>query len=127
MAFDFRIGDQRFRARRTLSREGRPTRQLYQSSGTASAESWDPIPDTNSEQGFRRWVESKLALSYETFTASVLLLQGRADNVLEAGPAERHDLLSQVVGLAPYEQLFQQAKSHLARARMARSLNCAHS
>ena len=119
---DFRLDRDLFRARRTLDRAGRPTRQLYAWSGPerAGEESrWREIADTHTEQGFDRWIHDHVGLTYDMFTASVLLLQGKADNLLQVGPAERHNLLTQIVGLERYQQIHAQAERHGAEARGA--------
>ena len=119
---DFRLDRDLFRARRTLDRAGRPTRQLYAWSGPerAGEESrWREIADTHTEQGFDRWIHDHVGLTYDMFTASVLLLQGKADNLLQVGPAERHNLLTQIVGLERYQQIHAQAERHWAEARGA--------
>ena len=76
VAFDFRSGGQRFRAQRSLSRHAGSSRELFEWAESAKA-GWCPIPDTRSEQGFSRWIRGNLELSYDTFTASVLLLKAR--------------------------------------------------
>ncbi len=121
LELDFTVDDQPFRARRTLSRQGRSTRQIYARSRESDAEDgvWREIPDTHTERGFSDWIDTHIALTYETFTASVLLLQGKADNLLLAAPAQRHRLLCQVIGLDELEHLDRRARRRLARAEGA--------
>ncbi len=116
--FDFAIDDQLFRARRSLSRQGRATRQIRVRSNDeqTDGESWADVTGTHTERGFAQWIEANLALNFETFTASVLLLQGKADNLLLATPAQRHRLLCQVVGLDRIEQFAQRAQRNHAHA-----------
>ena len=149
--YDFRLDDQLYRARRTLSRQGRSTRQILMrqgrnlqgrtpsfdrralvaqetgahralmspsetpksSEGTEDGTAnWIAVPETHTERGFARWIDANIALSYETFTASVLLLQGRADNLLLATPLQRHRLLCQVVGPDTMEQIYLHVTEH---------------
>ncbi|MFO7903414.1 MAG: SMC family ATPase [Pirellulaceae bacterium] len=77
------------------------------------------MPGTDTERGFAQWVNDHVALSYETFTTSVLLLQGRAESLLLATPTERRRLLSHVVGLDRIEQLAKRARNRLAEAEGA--------
>lgn len=116
--FDFRLDEQLVRARRTLSRQGRATRQILAWSNDSSGEvgQWVPVRETHTERGFAQWIEAHIALTYDTFTASVLLLQGRAENLLLATPAQRLHLLSQVVGLDRFQQLAERAGRRLAQA-----------
>ena len=121
LEFDFTLDHNRYRARRTLSQQGRSTRQLFrhQPDGDDGTAAWVELPDTHTERGFAQWIQDNIALAYETFTASVLLLQGKADNLLVATPADRHRLLCQIVGLHRFERIHQRAKEILAQTRGA--------
>ncbi len=122
--FDFTLDQLQYRASRSLAHHGRSTRQIYQWEASSAADpvtetpagTWHAVPETHTERGFARWIDSHLALNYETFTASVLLLQGRAENLLSATPAQRHRLLCQIVGLDRVEALEAAARQHLAQA-----------
>ncbi|HVF09469.1 MAG TPA: SMC family ATPase, partial [Abditibacteriaceae bacterium] len=100
--FDFAIGAQSYRVRRTLSKRNRSTFQAFALApdGTAKA-----IAETESKAGFDTWIENTIGLDHRTFTASVLLQQGKSDALLEANPAHRHAMLSQIVDLSEYEKL----------------------
>jgi DNA repair exonuclease SbcCD ATPase subunit len=117
--FDFRLDDRLYRARRTLSQSGRPSRQIYERQeppDRAQSTQWEPIPWTNTESGFTRWVHDHIALTYDTFTTSILLLQGKADRFLTSAPAHRHALLAHVVGLDRFLKVHERAKTQLASA-----------
>jgi DNA repair exonuclease SbcCD ATPase subunit len=124
--FDFLHEDQPYQARRTLKRKGSPaaTWQIRRWRPPAEGDGrggWEEEPDTSSEIGFDRWIRNQLGLTYETFTSSVLLLQGKADNLLAALPAKRFEVLAGVVGLDRYQRLYERAdelrKDALAEAR----------
>jgi DNA repair protein SbcC/Rad50 len=57
-----------------------------------------------------------LGLSYEHFTQSVLLPQGRFAEFLQAKPRERQDLLVQLLAFGVYEQIGQRARERAQRA-----------
>src|SRR6185369_11348645 len=63
-----------------------------------------------------------VGLSFESFTASVLLVQGKADALLAADPRERHDVLARIIGMDSYARLHaraaEQAKDFEAQARL---------
>jgi PAS domain S-box-containing protein len=59
--------------------------------------SWTPISETNKKRGFDDWIRRNIGLRHETFTSSVLLLQGQADRLLSETPAERFKVLADVV------------------------------
>ena len=57
-----------------------------------------------------------LGLSYEHFTQSVLLPQGRFSEFLHAKPGDRQDLLVQLLAFGVYEQIGQRARERARRA-----------
>ncbi|MDB5059483.1 MAG: hypothetical protein JWO59_2955 [Chloroflexi bacterium] len=66
-----------------------------------------------------RAISKILRLSYETFINSSLLLQGRADLFTVKRPAERKEILGEILGLGQYESLAEQARE---RERQHRSV-----
>jgi exonuclease SbcC len=61
-------------------------------------------------------VQQILGLSYEHFTQSVLLPQGRFSEFLHAKPGDRQDLLVQLLAFGAYEQIGQRARERARRA-----------
>jgi DNA repair protein SbcC/Rad50 len=57
-----------------------------------------------------RAVSGILRLSYDTFINSSLLLQGRADLFTVKRPAERKEILGEILGLGQYEALAERAR-----------------
>lgn len=107
--FDFLLGDQLYRAKRTLKRDtkggARGTQQMFR-----YAESrWDAIQDTGQKREFDHWISDNVGLQYETFTSSVLLLQGKAERLLDSKPEGRREVLASIVDLGRYERLHQKA------------------
>jgi DNA repair protein SbcC/Rad50 len=111
---DFELNAARWQARRTLVRRRDGTAQTTQSirRWSATKNGWEPVPDTSTNAGFSNWVEHHVGLNIDTFTSSMLLRQGKADRLLTATPADRHDLLSAVVGLDRYVGLHERANDH---------------
>lgn len=70
---------------------------------------WVEVADTASSRGLEEAVERLLGFGCETFTASVLLIQGKSDKLIEAGGKERFDILSGILDLRMYERLAQRA------------------
>jgi exonuclease SbcC len=65
------------------------------------------------EQGVRATQEAiirLLRMDYETFTNSAFLLQGRADAFTTRTPAERKQVLGEILGLSLYDEYEQRAK-----------------
>jgi exonuclease SbcC len=61
-------------------------------------------------------INNLLKLSYETFTNSAFIMQGRADQFTIKGPAERKEVLANILGLDQYDRLEEEAKKE-ARER----------
>ncbi|HEX3152780.1 MAG TPA: SMC family ATPase [Gemmataceae bacterium] len=109
--FEFLVDGQPFQIRRTLRRDakGSPkgTQNVLQLD-TASGK-WIGVPDTNLSEGFKAWVRDKIGLDYVTFTSSVLLLQGRAEKLLDSTPKGRAEVLAGIVDLERYQKLHEKA------------------
>src|SRR5207249_10000320 len=82
--FDFGLDGELYRIRRTLKKNARgstsATQQIlhYQPPTTPGRPGkWEPEPDTGRKDEFDAWVRDRIGLTYDTFTSSVLLLQGR--------------------------------------------------
>lgn len=113
VVFDFLLGEGHFRIRRTLKRSptGRTsgTQQVYRQATSGGVAEWQPVPDTTNKGDFDKWVRDEIGLSYDTFTSSVLLLQGRAERLLDATPAGRANVLASIVDLHRYQKLHERA------------------
>jgi DNA repair exonuclease SbcCD ATPase subunit len=113
--FDFRLDEDVYRAKRTESRRGQPTRQIIHLSGPNAPQRRRSgeavVPETDSKAGFDAWVKEHIGLSYEAFKASMLLRQGDSDALLKMDSRERHDVLTQLVDLSDYVNLYERAKA----------------
>lgn len=109
--FEFLADGQAFQIRRTLRRDakGSPKGTQQVSRLDTASGKWAAILDTNLSDGFKAWVREKIGLNYETFTSSVLLLQGRAERLLDAGPKDRAAVLAGIVDLERYQNLHEKA------------------
>lgn len=63
-------------------------------------------------------IEDTLRVSYETFTASAMFLQGRADEFLRKTPGERKRILGEILGTEDWQA---RAELALAKARDAKN------
>jgi exonuclease SbcC len=99
--FDFALGPQLFRIKRTLSRRNRSGVQAFRiENGEAHA-----IAETDMAEGFKKWIDEAIGLDEKTFTSSVLLQQNKSDALLNAEAGERHRILTQIVDLSAYQKL----------------------
>ncbi|HTU90193.1 MAG TPA: SMC family ATPase [Gemmataceae bacterium] len=106
--FDFRLENQDYRVRRTLRRTARgspsSTQQIYSYEANGK-KNWVAVAGSNYKREFESWIGEKIGLTYETFTSSVLLLQGKAEKLLGSKPEERRAVLASIVDLERYERL----------------------
>ncbi|HEV3143845.1 MAG TPA: SMC family ATPase [Gemmataceae bacterium] len=124
--FEFILNNAKYRAERSVSRsvnrrsgEAKPksTRQLERFDD--DHQRWEPVPGTHKEEGLTEWVEQNL-LPFEAFTTSVMLMQGKAEILIERDPkfAElRFEVLRRIVGLEFYERLWEQVDEQRQKAR----------
>jgi exonuclease SbcC len=119
--FEFRLDERLYRVRRTVSRrKGKATQdpKTWQAAWfDPDAGDWRPIQETDRERGLQRWVQKQLGFGYETFVASILLLQGQSDQLIAARPKARFEILSGLLDLQPYERLETAALGHMRSAR----------
>ncbi len=107
---DFEQEGTNYRVVRRRSRKGRGTGALDLFSIV------DGQPNTLSEPSIRETqdkINRLLRLDYETFTNSAFLQQGKADAFTTKAPAHRKQILSDILGLAQWEQYEEAAKETL--------------
>jgi len=113
--FEFLLDGELYRIRRTLQRGPRGNvsgTQLIsrRRSGPANGQAgWDPLEDTSRKANFDSWVRDNIGLNYETFTSSVLLLQGKAEKLLDSTAKGRFEVLAGIVDLEHYERMHRRA------------------
>ena len=107
---DFSARGQRHRvirkySRSARSRQGSSILELQVSSGNG----YMPITE-NSILETQNHIIRLLHMKYDTFVNTAFLLQGKADMFTAAKPAERKEVLAEVLDLAYYEKLEERAK-----------------
>jgi DNA repair protein SbcC/Rad50 len=110
--FDFLLDGELYRAKRTARRDNkggaRGTQQIYRRESDGDGK-WVPLEGTGAANEFKIWIGDNIGLNYETFTSSVLLLQGHAEKLLGSKPEERRKVLASIVDLERYEKLHKNA------------------
>ncbi len=110
VVFDFQLDGDLYRIARTLKRTKAGTASGTQQVFRAGAgDDWTAVEDTNKKTDFDRWIEERIGLDYETFTSSVLLLQGKAEKLLDSKPSGRAEVLARIVDLKRYQALAEAA------------------
>jgi DNA repair protein SbcC/Rad50 len=111
--YDFALGENVYRVKRTFSRKKKGTMLALHLSGPdvpvpgrAGPQSY---PGTETKDGFDTWVLQTVGLNANTFRVAVLLMQGQSDALLKLGDADKHDVLTQIIDLSRYEALGKRA------------------
>lgn len=117
--FEFLLEGTPYRVRRQRERAQRGGAGAGKKSGRTRLEleafgplGWRSIAGENVPQTERRIVDL-LRMDYETFVNSSFLLQGKADLFTLKPPAERKQVLADILGLAYYERLEERARERL--------------
>src|SRR6202022_110402 len=112
--FDFVLDGKTYRVKRTLRRRttggAAGTQQIFRlDTNGDSQRTWTPVEGTGQKREFDAWVAENIGLTYDTFTSSVLLLQGKAEKLLDSKPEGRREVLAGIVDLQRYEELHKKA------------------
>jgi exonuclease SbcC len=111
--FIFSIHQQTYRVIRTRQRGQGVLLEFQIAQGEKKAESDQRVFRSLTEKGIRatqQLILEHLKLDYETFVNSAYLRQGRADEFMLRRPAERKQILADLLKLQRYDQLAEQAK-----------------
>jgi exonuclease SbcC len=112
---DFLLDGQSYRIKRTQRRKKgggtTGTQQVFRFDPQEPdpKKKWKPVEDLGGKTDFNNWIGDRIGLNYETFTSSVLLLQGKAEKLLDSKPEGRRTVLASIVDLERYERLHAEA------------------
>src|SRR3954453_9967359 len=106
--FEFGLDDQQYRVIRKRQRRGRSGYSDLQFAVLAG-EGYRPLTERSLSET-ERLIERTLRMSYETFTNSSFIQQGRADSFTTNSPAERKRILAEILELGYYDELEGRAK-----------------
>ncbi len=128
VTFEFLIGSDHFQIERALQLSPRTnkiktTQQASHNRGSFADPVWERIEGTQYSKELEKWIEETIGLSYEAFTSSVLLLQGNAERLIQAPPAERAKVLAEIVDLKRYESLHELANERKKSAQIELDAN----
>src|SRR5437868_10559685 len=106
--FEFQLDDCQYRVIRKRQRRGKSGYSDLQFAVLADG-GYKPLTERSVSET-ERLIERTLRMSYDTFTNSSFIQQGRADNFTTNSPAERKRLLAEVLELGYYDELEGRAK-----------------
>jgi exonuclease SbcC len=114
--FEFELDDHQYRVIRKRQRRGKSGYSDLQFA--VRADGGYKVLTEGSVGETERLIERTLRMSYETFTNSSFIQQGRADSFTTNSPAERKRILAEILELGYYDELEARAKERF-KAREA--------
>ena len=106
--FEFALHDQQYRVIRKRQRRGKSGFSDLQLAVLGDGV-YKPLTERSLVET-ERLIERTLRMSYETFTSSSYVQQGRADSFTTTSPAERKRILAEILELGYYDELEGRAK-----------------
>src|ERR1700704_708443 len=106
--FEFQLDDHQYRVIRKRQRRGKAGSSALQFA-VLSDGGYKPLTERSVVET-ERLIERTLRMSYETFTNSSFIQQGRADSFTTNSPAERKRILAEILELGYYDELESRAK-----------------
>ncbi len=121
--FDFAVGDQAYRVirKRTRPKSRRGQGQSSLEFQAATGNGFRPITG-NSIRETEQKIRDTLQMDYETFVNSAFLRQGHADEFTRQPPVKRKEVLANILGLALYDDLENQARELARRQETEKAL-----
>lgn len=107
--FEFALGGQRYRVYRARERRGRGGKSVLELQVQEPDGGWRVLTEPTIRETEQRIV-ALLRMDYDTFISSAYLKQGRADEFTLRSPAERKEILMEILGLSRYEAYEKRAK-----------------
>src|SRR5207302_7460961 len=108
--FEFALDGETYRVIRKRQRRGKSGYSDLQFAVLADG-GYKPLTERSVAET-ERLIERTLRMSYDTFTNSSFIQQGRADNFTTNSPAERKRILAEILELGYYDELEGRAKEH---------------
>jgi len=118
VALTFLQGDERLRVIRQRKAGKRGSSLLELQVWDRSVESWRGFSEATIRDTQAK-IDELLHLDYETFVNSAFLLQGRADAFTTKTPAQRKQVLANILGLDIWEMYEAKAREHIVATRAA--------
>ncbi len=100
VVYDFALGDRRFRVTRAIRRKTGAAQVQLDEIGAGGE-----VPVCSGTRETDNKIKQLLGLAYEAFTQAVVLPQGQFANFLKSAPADRREILRDLLRLQIYERM----------------------
>ena len=105
VVFEFEFNGVAYQITRNRPLSGRPTQGIKQRVNGGWNKTVQLPPASGRQDQVKLWAERTLGLGFDAFTASVLLRQGQADEIITATGSRRLAILKKIIGAERYEAL----------------------
>jgi DNA repair protein SbcC/Rad50 len=105
VVFEFEFNGVAYQITRNRPLSGRPTHRIKQWADGGWNKTVQLPPAAGRQDPVKLWTERTLGLGFDAFTASVLLRQGQADEIITATGSRRLAILKKIIGAERYEAL----------------------
>ncbi len=109
VSLEFLMDGQLYRVRRSYSRGSRNGHSLSLEQYDSQTGKWRTIASDGVEKT-QEAIQKLLRMDYETFVNTVCQLQGKSGDFMASEPADRRDLLAEILRLGDYEKWAERAK-----------------
>src|SRR5437763_11156956 len=113
---EFEVGTERYRVTRSTPAKGSTKIQVERADGSGQWKQAGEGSDRVREA--ERILTAAIGLSYDGYTRSVILPQGRFAEFLTGDPNKRRDILTQLLGLSLFKRMAERARSIGAEAKL---------
>jgi len=113
---EFEVGTERYRVTRSTPAKGSTKIQVERADGSGQWKQAGEGSDRVREA--ERILTAAIGLSYDGYTRSVMLPQGRFAEFLTGDPNKRRDILTQLLGLSLFKRMAERARSIGAEAKL---------
>ena len=116
VALTFMQGEDRFRVIRQRKTGKRGSSLLEFQVWNSEVDDWQGIAEATIRETQAK-IDGLIRLDYETFVNSAFLLQGRADEFTTKTPAQRKQVLANILGLSVWDKYEEMAKQRISTTR----------
>ncbi len=107
---DFEFAGRIYRIQRSRTKSGRSAKSVQKLDERGPDGEWAPVPGVNSSDELNSWVKSTLGQDFTSFSSSVLLRQGKADQLFTLNGTDRNSILKKIIGYEEFEKLAERIK-----------------
>lgn len=114
LSYTFQLGKDFYRINRNHNGKT-PTQSAERGIGADGP--WNAVPHTTGAKALDKWLADLLGISYEMYSASIMLEQGKADAIINAKGPKRREILKQILGIDRFEEIWKRVDADRLAAK----------